>query len=394
MQSAPRKLAVAIACGGTGGHLFPGMAVAEELLARNCAVTLLISPKEVDQQAVQTAVGMDMVTLPAVGLTLGRLGGFIRGFAVSYRQSRRLFRARPHQAVLSMGGFTAAPPVLAGRLSGAAAFLHESNTVPGRANRWLARWVSQAFVGFPQAGSRLNCRRIEVTGTPVRPQFCSASPESARVAMGLDPKRPVLLVMGGSQGARGVNEAVTGALPELERVLPELQYLHLTGQPDFEKVRAAYSARQVRAVIRPFLTEMELAMDAANLAISRAGASSLAEIAAMRLPSILIPYPHAADNHQFHNARAFVETGAARMMLQDGLRREQFVEVVVDLVRNQARREEMQQALSQWHKPDVAARIAEAIIGRVSPAQTAVANGPSAVRSPADLRPISGTSNP
>src|SRR5262245_25675337 len=146
---------IAIACGGTGGHLFPGLAVAQELVERGCKVTLIVSPKEVDQQAVQGVVGMDVMTLPAVGLKRGGEIAFLRGCCRSYRAARKLFQARRPQAVLAMGGFTSAPPVLAGRRSGAPAFLHESNTIPGRANRLLSRMVTQAFVGFPSAAARL-----------------------------------------------------------------------------------------------------------------------------------------------------------------------------------------------------------------------------------------------
>ncbi len=135
---------VAIACGGTGGHLFPGLAVAEELKQHGCAVTLLISPKEVDQQAVKSATGLKIATLPAVGLSEGKRLAFARGFLRSFRGSRKLFRAEPPEAVLAMGGFTSAAPLLVGRMLGAPVFLHESNTIPGRANRWLSRLVYQA----------------------------------------------------------------------------------------------------------------------------------------------------------------------------------------------------------------------------------------------------------
>ena len=133
-----RPSRVAIACGGTGGHLFPGLAVAEELSRRQCVVTLLISPKEVDQQAVKTVSGLEVVTLPAVALTRRGFLGFVRGFWKSYWTARKLFRSRPPHAVLAMGGFTSAPPVLAGKFLGARTFLHESNTLPGRANPGVA----------------------------------------------------------------------------------------------------------------------------------------------------------------------------------------------------------------------------------------------------------------
>src|SRR5262249_47238080 len=140
---------------------------------------------------------------------------------------------------------------------------------------------------------------------------------SCRLALGLDASRPVLLVMGGSQGASGINELVTQALASLRQAAPELQYLHLTGPSDLEKVQAAYAAQKCPALVRPFLTEMELALGAATLAVSRAGGSSLAELAAMRLPAILVPYPFAADNHQYYNARALSDAGAALLLAQN-----------------------------------------------------------------------------
>lgn len=353
---------VAIACGGTGGHLFPGLAVGQELIARGCDVMLIISPKEVDQQAVRASEGMEIVTLPAVGLVRGNLAGFIKGFRASYQQARRTFVKRSPQAVLAMGGFTSAPPVLAGRKFRAATFLHESNTIPGRANKFLAWFVSQAFVGFPSCAERLRTKDILPTGTPVRPQFTREDVEAARVAIGLQPRRDTLLVMGGSQGASGINQLVMRCLADWRREMPEVQYLHLTGVKDCEKVAAAYREAKLSAVVRPFLTEMEFALNAATVAVSRSGASSLAEFAAMRLPAILIPYPAATDNHQFHNARAFVETGAARMVSEERANPENFTSMVVDLMKNANERRRLAAALADWHRPNAARDIAESIL--------------------------------
>ena len=166
---------VAIACGGTGGHLFPGIAIAGQLQQRGCPVALLISPKEIsvallispkdiDQQAVKSANGMEIFTLPAVGLQNRNYFSFARSFWQSWRAAKKIFQARPPQAVLAMGGFTSAPPILAGNAFGAKTFLHESNTIPGKANRFLARFVDEAFIGFPEAGSRLKARKVTTTG--------------------------------------------------------------------------------------------------------------------------------------------------------------------------------------------------------------------------------------
>ena len=362
MSSSSAHPFVAIACGGTGGHLFPGMAVAQELRLRGCDVSLLISPKEVDQQAVKSAVGLEIVTLPAVALNRGQGLGFARGFVASFRASRNLFRQRRPQAVLGMGGFTSAPPVIAGKLCGAATAFHESNAIPGRANRWLAHVVDEGFVGFASATNHLFLQRITTTGTPVRAQFQPQNAEGCRAALGLDARRPVLLVMGGSQGATGVNDIVLAALPALARLMPELQFLHLSGAGDFEKVGAAYATQKLKAIVRPFLAEMELALGAASAAISRAGASTMTELAAMRLPAILIPYPQAAYDHQLYNARAFAQTGAARFVEQAEATPQVLSQLVVELTNHADIRTGMARALAQWHQPQAAAQIAARLL--------------------------------
>jgi UDP-N-acetylglucosamine--N-acetylmuramyl-(pentapeptide) pyrophosphoryl-undecaprenol N-acetylglucosamine transferase len=362
---------VAIACGGTGGHLFPGLAVAGELKKRGCRIALLISPKEIDQQAVNAAADMDVFTLPAVGLQNRNYVSFAASFVKSLFAARKIFRRCKPEAVLAMGGFTSAPPVLVAKELGAKTFLHESNTIPGRANRFLARFVDEAFVGFPETATRLKVRNVATTGTPVRPQFDyekltvgdrQSAIETRRVALGLEPSRPTVLVMGGSQGASGINELILTALPLLADRRSTWQWLHLTGTAQFEKVKRAYAEHGLKAVVQPFLAGMDLALGAANVAISRSGASSLAEIAALRLPSLLIPFPAAADNHQFHNARAFESTGAARLLEQKNATPEGVAALLRELIENEAVRASMQAALARWHAPRAAEEIAENIL--------------------------------
>jgi UDP-N-acetylglucosamine--N-acetylmuramyl-(pentapeptide) pyrophosphoryl-undecaprenol N-acetylglucosamine transferase len=322
-----------------------------------------VSAKSVDQQAVAAVRGMEIMTLPAVGWTRRRGLVFLWSICRSYRAARRQFAFRPPTFVLAMGGFTSAPPVLAGKWCGARTFLHESNTIPGRANRWLAPWVDEAFVYFAPAAARLRARRIEVTGMPVRPQFLSTltAPEARRL-LGLKPESPVLLVMGGSQGAGKINELALQMVPQLREAAPELQFLHLTGTADFEKVRAAYDALNVPAQVRSFCDKMGVALAAADVALSRAGASSLAELAARQLPAVLIPYPAATDNHQYFNARLFVQIGAARMVAQDRATAGQLAQEILELARDPAKRSAMRCALAGWHRPAAAAEIADRIL--------------------------------
>jgi UDP-N-acetylglucosamine--N-acetylmuramyl-(pentapeptide) pyrophosphoryl-undecaprenol N-acetylglucosamine transferase len=365
---------VAIACGGTGGHLFPGLAVAEQLLKRGCAVALLISPKDVDQVAVKSARGMDVITLPAVALQNHNYISFARSFWQSWRASRKLFKSRPPHAVLAMGGFTSAPPILAARKFGARTFLHESNTIPGRANRFLARFVDEAFIGFPDAAARLRARKVTRTGTPVRSQFKLGYPAPCRAAFGLEPNRPTVLVMGGSQGASGINEMIMSALPLLDG--RDWQWLHLAGTRDCAIVQAAYDKRRLDAVVKPFFAKMDLALGAATAVVSRAGASSLAEIAAMLLPSLLVPFPAAADNHQFFNAHAFAATGAARLLEEKNATPEKLLALLCELVEGSAARVKIKAALVQWYAPKAAEQIADIMLAPAKPVRKAAVGHP------------------
>jgi len=204
----------------------------------------------------------------------------------------------------------------------------------------------------------------------VRARFQPRPPASCRQSLGLDAAEPVLLVMGGSQGATGINQLLLQVLPALCERLPRLQFVHLTGPHEVGDITAAYAARGVRAVVRPFLAEMELALGAATAAVSRAGASSLAELAAVRLPALLIPYPWAADNHQFFNALEFVQAGAARMLGQRSATASALLQTLVELVQDTAARESMQGALGRWHKPEAADVIAERLLAGTPEGET------------------------
>jgi UDP-N-acetylglucosamine--N-acetylmuramyl-(pentapeptide) pyrophosphoryl-undecaprenol N-acetylglucosamine transferase len=321
----------------------------------------MISPKEIDQKAVSGLQGMQVMPLPVVGLSAKKVLAFASGFLRSYRQVRRHFVQWRPAAVLAMGGFTSAPPVLAGKRLGAATFLHESNAVPGRANRWLSWVVDGAFVGFPMAARRLKARAT-VTGTPVRAEFQPCDPARERTALGLDPAAPVLTVVGGSQGASGLNRGVTDALPQLRAAFPTLQYIHLTGQKDRQVVEQAYRAAGARALVYDFSAEMPRLLGAADAVISRSGASSLAELAALQLPALLVPFPAATDNHQFFNARGFTDVNAALLVEQRNLTPEALVTSLRCLLLDGNWRAGAKAALASAHTPAAADQIAAAIL--------------------------------
>lgn len=363
---------VAIACGGTGGHLYPGLAVAERLWEAGARVTLVVSKKEVDQQALRGDDRFDVLTLPAIGFSGARILRFATTCLKSYGVAQRAFQESRPTALLSMGGFTSVPPAWAVRKMGGTVMLHEANAIPGRANRWLARFARRGFVYFPEAAARLPMRDVEIVGMPVRRQFSEIDPGSCRLALGLRPDRPVLLVMGGSQGASGVNDVVTAAVPRVSRCVPGLQWLHLTGPADESKVRARYREAGIVAVVRPFLTEMELALGAADAAVARAGASSAAELAAVGVPTLFLPYPYAAEDHQTANARALERSGAARWMSQSDAYSEAFAESVVALLTDSEVRSGLKAGLMAWHRPDADQVLADHLLGKVPAARQPV----------------------
>jgi UDP-N-acetylglucosamine--N-acetylmuramyl-(pentapeptide) pyrophosphoryl-undecaprenol N-acetylglucosamine transferase len=366
------RVRVGIACGGTGGHLFPGLAVGEELRSRGARVTLFVSPKEVDQRAVRSLQGMEVEVLPVAAWQAGSRWACLVGAIRSWGRVRRCLGRPGPWVVLGMGGFSSVPVLAAARWTGRPVFLHESNAVPGRANRWLVRWVDRAFVGFEEAGRAWVGRSVEWTGTPVRPAFAEAGALSVEqrehrrrqvlAELGLDPETPTVLVVGGSQGARGLNDAVLASLPLWRGRFPGLQWIHLTGPQDEDRVRAGYAAHRLRAVVMAFSEAMADLLLGATVVLSRAGASFLAELAAVRVPAVLVPFPAAADDHQWHNARLYAEAGAARVLRQGEATPEQLVHQLLGLLEDGAARAALCEAQRRWHRPDAAQRIAEVLL--------------------------------
>ena len=372
---------IAIACGGTGGHLFPGLAVAEVLRARGHGVLLFISEKEIDSLAVREheAKGeLRFERLPSVGM--GRALSlqsvrFVAGALRSVAACRRIFAEFKPDAVLGMGGFTSTAPLLAARLAKVPTFIHESNAIPGKANRLNARLARVVLLGFAECAERFpRGTRCETTGTPVRSSLRENVPDrrAALGAFGFDPSQDrvvkrTLLVMGGSQGARGVNRAVTAALA-VWRELP-LRVIHLTGKDDEAEVRAAYAAADgFPAYVAAFSHDMGAAYAAADIAVARSGAASLTELAHFGLPSVLIPYPFAAEDHQTANARLFTRPGAAVMLREDGRTGESLARILPELLLHPDKLHEMAVAARALAPGDAAARVADAIEKVVTPA--------------------------
>ena len=306
---------VVIACGGTGGHLFPGLAVAEVLKARGHEVLVFISEKEIDTLAVTNHPDFRFEKLPTVALPSPfspAILRFVRRFYGSLAVCRAIYRKFQPQIVLGMGGFTSTAPVLAGRMRGSATFIHESNAFPGKANRHTARFVRAVLLGFQECAAFFPNVPTAWTGTPIRSNLRRIDRAEALASLGLRPELPTLLVMGGSQGAQGINQAMIKALPGLQGAA--LQIIHLTGTRDARLLEDNYRRENIPAFVAAFHHAMEEVYSAADFAIARSGAASLAELAHFALPSLLIPYPYAADDHQTRNAEIFVQAKAAVLL--------------------------------------------------------------------------------
>ena len=348
-----------IACGGTGGHLFPGIAVAEVLRERGHEVLLFVSEKEIDSLALSTRSQFRFEKLPTVGfpsLYSPRIFGFLRRFTESLSLCRSIYRKFKPQVVLGMGGFTSTAPILAGRMRGISTLVHESNAIPGKANRLAAKIVGAVLLGFKEAAQFFPGVKTEITGTPIRTELKRLDRQSTRQKLGLRAEVATMLVMGGSQGASGINQAVIKSLPLLHNA--PLQVIHLSGARDERLVADNYNREHIPAVVAAFHHHMEEVYSAADFAVARAGAASLAELAFFGLPSVLIPFPYAADDHQTRNAEIFAQAGAAFVVKESELSPEILSQKIRALVDHPEQLQRMSEKSAKLAPRDAADRVA------------------------------------
>ena len=339
-----------IACGGTGGHLFPGLAVAEVLHEHGHEVLLLVSEKEIDAIALQDHPEFRVEKLPSIGMPALLSPAFIRFLRRSWESfsyCRQLHRRYRPAAVLGMGGFTSAAPILAAHLLGIPTYIHESNAIAGRANKVAARWVNKVLLGFEACRPCFPKSECHVTGTPVRRDLGKRlSRDEVLTSFNLSADQKTILVMGGSQGAGKINQLLFRSAQLFQEMSHEMpvQIIHLTGERDDGLAAINYQREGVSAYVASFYHRMNEAYSAADLVISRAGAASLSEIAHFGLPSILIPFPFAAERHQHHNAAIFKEAGAAEVLEESEITPESLTRLIANLLGDERRRERMSQA--------------------------------------------------
>lgn len=341
--------------------MFPGIAVAEAMMARGHEVLLLISEKAVDAEASAKYKHLCFATMPAVAKppTLSpRMLPFLWKLLVSVRRCGKLLRGFGADAVLGMGGFTSLPPIYAGHKLGLPTFVHDSNARPGRANVLTSRFCTRVFIGMDAAGTFFPGRATTTTGTPARPEILQLPPRAEAAArFGLNPQVPTLVITGGSQGAHRLNELSAQAAASLPA---DTQVLHIAGASDFNRVSTIAVGRPGYKVLG-FCDQMPSAYAVADVIIARAGASSLTEIALAGLPSILVPYPFAADDHQTRNAEVFAGAGAATLVQERDLDAPRLAALATAILQDPAARDRMAGAARTLAVPDAAERVCAAI---------------------------------
>ncbi|HKZ80455.1 MAG TPA: undecaprenyldiphospho-muramoylpentapeptide beta-N-acetylglucosaminyltransferase [Pyrinomonadaceae bacterium] len=343
---------VLIAAAGTGGHIYPGIAVAKEIMRRqpDSKIRFVGTARGLETKLVPRA-GFDLSIIESAGLKSVGAGARARGLAIlpkSFVSARKLIREfRPH-VVVGAGGYVSGPVLLTAALMGLPTLVMESNALPGWTNRVLARFVNKAAVSFQESLPYFRGKGV-VTGNPVRREFFEIPART-----GERTREFSLLVFGGSQGAHAINQAMIAALPELSSVRERLRITHQTGENDFELTSAAYAnagwGKQVD--VRRYIDDIVESFAAADLVICRAGATTTAELIAAGKAALMIPFPFAADDHQRKNAEALVHAGAARMILQRELTGEKLAKEIVLLAGNVERIVQMEEASRRLARGD------------------------------------------
>lgn len=368
-------ISVVIAGGGTGGHLFPGLALAEELAARGARITFVGTSRGIEAKVVpQHGYPLELIDIAGLkrqGL-LGTLRSLLRLPVATWQTVRLLRRLRP-QVVVGVGGYASGPVVMIAALLGRPTVILEQNSIPGVTNRVLSRVARAVITAFPRAEGFFPKGKVALLGNPIRRSVLGPAPSLPSSPSAGSTSGPVrVLVLGGSQGAHAVNELVAGAIehwlkqPDAPPVVEMLSLRHQTGAADHEAVAARY--RQLglpESVARaePFIREMGEAYAACDLMVGRAGATTIAELTAVGKPALLIPFPQAADDHQTFNAGYLVERGAARLLVQRDTTPPQLASMLQELCRDRAALQRMAEASRSLGRSDAAAVIAERVLG-------------------------------
>jgi UDP-N-acetylglucosamine--N-acetylmuramyl-(pentapeptide) pyrophosphoryl-undecaprenol N-acetylglucosamine transferase len=354
---------VLIAGGGTGGHLYPGIALAEEVVTRHHANQVVFVGTERGLEArVVPAAGYKLETIRAQGLKGKGLVGLFKGlFAlpVAFIESIRILQRHKPDVVVGVGGYSSGPVVLAAALMGIPTAVQEQNALPGLTNKLLGRVVRVVFTAFEEARPFFPSRKVQLVGNPIRRKLMENFLRSRMVH-----DKFSLLVFGGSLGARGINQRMIDALDHLQDLKDQLHIVHQTGKNDLETVRKGYADKgfEAQAQVVEFIEDMSSAYARAELVVCRAGATTLSELTVAKKASILIPFPFATDNHQEVNAQSLVKAGAALMFRESELTGEQLAREIRRLKEDPEKRRQMEKKAGLLGRPEAAKELADVLV--------------------------------
>ena len=356
-------MTLVIAGGGTGGHLFPGIAVARELLRRvpDARVSFVGTERGLEARVVPKE-GFELDLIRSAGLKGKSLIARARGallVPVGLAEAWRVLGRRQPHVVMGVGGYSSGPVVLAAAIRRVPTLVLEQNAVPGLTNRMLAPWVRAAAVTYEETLPFFRGKGF-VSGNPVRREFFDTSASAEATAD--KSHAPTVLVLGGSQGAHAINMAVVAAAPMLARQYPGITLVHQTGERDLSAVTEAYGRAGLRARAAAFLDGVASEMAAADVLICRAGATTLAELAAAGRPAVLIPFPGATDDHQRRNADVLARAGAAVLLDERELTADRLAGVTANLIADEGRRTRIAQAVRGFARPDAATAIVDRLL--------------------------------
>jgi len=356
--------------GGTGGHIYPGIAVTEKIikLEPTAKIHFFCSSRENDSRILKQA-GFEYTILPAKGLSagLGQLIGFCTSFFKSYKIAKEVISESNDAKVISVGGYVAGPVCYAAHKLKVPVALLNVDILAGRANRLTGRWADEISVQFEETAQYFakTKAKINVVGCPLRSGFDNPRPNKAIEQLGLDRNKKILLITGASSGSENINRAVCSLLEKLDSFAEDWQIVHLSGQKNYEKVSVGYSRAKIRHKVLGYFDDMADLLAAAALVVGRSGAVSIAEYAAAGVPSICMPYPYHKDRHQYLNAGKLVESGAAVMvndLPDENERAEQLWQKLLELMKDDAKRREMKGNCAKVTKKDAAGKIAEKLL--------------------------------
>lgn len=360
---------VLIAAGGTGGHIFPALAIARNLQKRGQGIQVeFVGTGEWMEAEWLRAEGFSIHQMKIRGLKgkkMAKLLGSLALLPQAFLRSWSILSQVQPDVTVGVGGYVSGPLLLLSAMRGIPTLIHEQNCFPGLTNRILGPFVKQIAYSFPESEPFFSGRRAKLnfTGNPIRREILQGHREQAAARFDLDLHRFTLLNFGGSQGASKINIAVLEALPHLLFLREQLQFLHASGEKDLEAVTSGFAAHHFRARVYSFIRDMASAYALADLVICRAGATTIAELAALGKPSILVPYPHAANDHQKYNAEALARRGGARIILDHELDGPTLARSIEEAFNDPKSREVMGRRAKSWAKMDADDQIACLILG-------------------------------